>query len=127
MESVIELLGNNLEFIVVTLAGLVGSFVWRNSSNKKDAVASLKTGVAAFLQSNPGIKGSLLDGKVSSEEWTQMFTEVGPTAVGVATRGGAKVLKRWTGPVANKYIEAVANGLASEFTTVVPAPGVVEG
>jgi|19_taG_2_1085344.scaffolds.fasta_scaffold156501_2 hypothetical protein len=117
MQQILELLLDNLEFIVVTIAGIVGRFIYKNNIDKADAIASLKSGVAAFFQDNPQIKTALSDGKISKDEWKILFSTVGPVAVGAATRGGAKVLKRWidNGSVANKYIEAVARELSSEF------------
>lgn len=112
-----EFISNNFDTIVLTVAGIVVSLIYKGKADKDDAVASIKTGVAEFLRSNPQIKLALVDGKVSKEEWSDIFKSVGPEALRVATKGGAKILKRWIDKesVANKYIEAVTRELAVEF------------
>lgn len=115
LEIILPFLGANIGTIAATIAGLIGMIVYKDKADKNDAIASLKTGVAHFFQANPVIKNSLSDGKISRSEWKLIFNGVGNQAIRVATRGGAKVLKRWTGPVAEKYIEAVAREIAEEF------------
>lgn len=115
LEKLLPFVGEHLPTIVATIFGLIGSLVYKGNADKEDAVASLKTGVLDFFQANPAVKATLADGKLDKEEWKMIFKAVGPAATTVATKGGAKVLKRWTGPVANKYIEAVARELANEF------------
>ena len=112
-----EFISNNFDTIVLTIAGLVASLVYKGKADKDDAVASIKTGVAEFLRSNPEIKTALVDGKVSKDEWMTIFKSVGPEALRVATKGGSKILRRWIDKesVANKYIEAVTRELAVEF------------
>lgn len=108
-------LAEHLGTILGAIAALIGGFVYKDKLNKEDAVASLKTGVVSFYRDNPEIKLALSDGKITKEEWVMIFGKVLPVATTVATRGGAKVLKTWTGPVAEKYIEAVAREIAEEF------------
>lgn len=122
LEKLLPVIAEHLPTIVASIAGLIGALIYKGRADKDDAIASLKTGVAKFFQDNPEIKNSLADGKVTKDEWLSIFQGVGPTAVAAATKGGAKVLKRWTGPVAEKYIEAVARELAAEFKDKPEAP-----
>jgi len=117
MEQILILISQNMEMIVTLILGLVGTFLYRNRDDKKDAVASLKSAAATYLRENPELKQTLSDGKITSEEWKAVFAKVGPDATGVATKAGAKVLNRWIGKehVANKYIEAVTREMAKEF------------
>ncbi len=117
-EEILKLLVMNLETILVGIAGIVASFIYKNKADEADAIKSIRTGVADFFQNDPEMKAILADGKITPEEWALIFQRVGPIAASVATKGGAKVLKQWTGPVANKYIEAVARELAVEFADV---------
>ena len=117
LEILLPYLAEHLGTVLAYLAAFVVSVIYRGKTNRDDAVASIKSGVADFFQDNPEIKNSLIDGKITREEWALIFTEVGPEAVRVATRGGSKILNRWIGKgsVAKKYIEAVARELSEEF------------
>lgn len=115
LQAVLPFILEHLPEILASIAALVGGWIYKDKANKDDAVASIKTGVIDFFQTNPEIKEALADGKITKEEWEIIFERTGPVAASVATKGGSKVLKRWTGPVAKKYIEAVAREIAAEF------------
>lgn len=117
-DAFFQLLSQHLDTIIITIGTIIVGFIYKDKTDEADAVKSIRTGVAHFFQNHPEVKNILADGKIDSKEWAYIFQQVGPVAASAATKGGAKVLKRWSGPVANKYIEAVAREIAVEFSDV---------
>lgn len=129
LETILTVVANNLEMIVVGIVAIVARFIWKDKTAREDAVASIKTGVMEFLRENPQVKNALLDGKITKDEWKEIFAAVGPQATAVATGAGAKVLKKWLSDdekpsVGRKYIEAAVREIAKEFgkDTIVEDP-----
>lgn len=117
MDKVLELLIANLDNIVLAVLAILGTFVFKNNTDVKDAVASIRTASQKAMRENPRFKEIIADGKISADEWKELFGMVGPEAIAVATKGGAKVLNRWLDKesVAHKYIELICKEIATEF------------